>query len=134
MKAMYDGFPKEMHEYFDLSWVNSKIWSIDIPTHNAKINFFQWHLECPFWASNPPDQIFDLCPIAVINNPKRYPERFQHVLSVDISFPIETMYFGSRLVILDGIHRLANLIVNGFPEIKYRIVQREHFAMIEQRK
>ncbi len=126
--------PEEMSEYFNLRWVNSKIWLIDSPTHNAEISLFQWHLDCPFWASNPPDQFFDLRPRDVINYPKRYPERFQQILTVDTSFPIETMYFESRLVILDGIHRLANLIVNDIPEIKYRIFPREHFALIEQTK
>lgn len=130
---MYDGFPLEMSEYFDLRWLNSKIWAIDLPVLASAIDHFQWHLDCPFWSSNPPDQIFDLCPRDVIDNPKCYADRFQHILEVNTSFPVETMHFESRLVIIDGIHRLANRIINDISEIKYRIFPRELFNMIKRK-
>ena len=42
----------------------------------------------------------------------------QRILSADFSFPILTLKINSKHIILDGIHRLLNSIVNGHSEIK----------------
>ncbi len=131
---MHAGFPAEMSEYFNLRWVNAKIWLLDLPVRSTRVDMFEWHLHCPFWATHPPDKLFDLCPREVIDHPGRYPDRYGKVLAVDTSFAVETMYFDSLLVILDGIHRLANHIFANTYEINYRIVPREDFRLIERKE
>tara|TARA_Y100001937_G_scaffold126736_1_gene196809 strand:- start:827 stop:1348 length:522 start_codon:yes stop_codon:yes gene_type:complete len=42
----------------------------------------------------------------------------ERILSADFSFPILTLKVNSKHIILDGIHRLLNSIVNGHSEIK----------------
>lgn len=123
-------FPLEMSEYFDLRWENDRIWALDLPIHTGSVDSFEWQLDLPFLPSNSPNQIFDLNPREIIENPTRYREQHQHFLNVVTHFPIETMYFGKLLVILDGFNRLMNHVVNERESITYRIVPNEMFSTI----
>ena len=114
-------FPSEMLEYFNLRWCDQSLWALDLPIQTGCVESFQWHLDCPFWASNPPDAIFDLCPRRVLNHPQAFPDHYLRIHRVDTAYPLETAHFGGRLVILDGIHRLAKQVLRGEREVHYRI-------------
>ncbi|MCP4642398.1 MAG: hypothetical protein GY851_18275 [bacterium] len=123
-----DRFPKEMREYFDLRWRPERLWETDVPVHAGRVAHFRWHLDYPFWASRSPSAIFDLRPRDVLLHPETYPVRYARIEVVDVSFPVETVRFGSLLVILDGLHRLANLVRREEDVIRYRIVPRSLLA------
>lgn len=118
-------FPHFMADYFNLRWIIEDLWELDLPILEAKISQFVWHLEFPFWASSPPDLIFDLSPQQVLNAPSQYPEHIERISTAAVQFPIETALFGNRLVILDGIHRLVNKIQAGHTHIQYRVIPQE---------
>lgn len=119
-------FPKEMSEYFNLRWDNSKIWRLNLPIRVGSVSEFKWMMLLPFWATHPPEKIFNLSPVEVLKNPDKFPERYEKILNVDTTYPIETMYFGSLLIILDGFHRLAHHIIEDKKTIRYRIIPEDN--------
>jgi len=127
---MNSDFPNEMSEYFRLKWDVERLWSIDLPIRTGRVSDFEWHLDCPFWATKPPNNIFDLRPRDVLENPESFPERYQRIVNSDTMKPIDVASFGSLLVVLDGIHRLANLVLSEENEMRYRIVPREYLRKI----
>ncbi len=125
-------FPKEMNEYFNLQWDIYKIWSLDLPIEVDDVSKFNWQMDYPFWATQPPDKIFDLCPREILENLDKFPERHKKIMNVDTKYPIETMYFDSLLIVLDGFHRLAHHIVTGKKEISYRVIPMDKLNLIKK--
>ncbi len=121
-----------MSEYFQLFWDVRKIWSLNLPVRRKPIEEFLWHLDLPIWPSSPPESIFDLKPRYVLANLESFPDHKEKIDKADISYPIETMNFGKRLVILDGIHRLCKQYIDGINEISYRVIERENFDLIKR--
>jgi len=121
-------FPPEMDKYFDLRWPEN-LWDLGGSLRNARVSEFEWHLDCPFWASAPPDHIFDLCPRTVLDYPKVYSDRIERIWTVDTSFPITVALFNELRVILDGIHRLTKLVASEKEALQYTVVPLD--ALIE---
>lgn len=119
-------FPAEISEYFSSSWEKRELWCLETSRTVLPIHELEWHLDYPFWSSNPPAPLFDLRPRVVLDSPHDYPKHWERALSADLAFPIEVGAFGNRLVILDGFHRLLKSIASGAAVMECKLVPRQH--------
>jgi len=122
-------FPPEIAEYFDSTWDKRELWMLELPRSALQTSELEWHLDFPFWSTKPPGPVFDLMPRAVLANPQEHPRHWDRIVAADLSFPVDLGYFGGRLVILDGLHRLAKAVHSGETETEYRLVPRHHIRM-----
>ena len=97
---------------------------------NISVTDLEWHLDCPFWPTDPPHQIFNLKPRDVLAEPGRYSDHHRRILEADMAYPLEVGHFGSTLVILDGIHRLAKMVSHGTTEAQIRYVPDSYITML----
>src|SRR5262249_2406946 len=121
-----DKFPAEIAEYFHSSWETREIWRVEAPRGTIAVRDLEWHLDYPFFSSDPPLPLFDLRPRAVLDAPHRFPKHWRRVLAADLAFPVDLCSFGNRTVILDGFHRLLKCIDAGALAMECRHVSREH--------
>jgi hypothetical protein len=123
-------FPAEMSEYFRSSWETQAIWRVEAPRRTLSLRELNWHLDCPFFSSDPPAPLFDLQPRSVLDDPHHFPRHWQRVLAADLRFPIDVSAFGDRLVILDGLHRLVKSNDAGAIVMECRLVPRKHLRTV----
>jgi len=97
---------------FDFIVDNKKVWGLvkeeEIPITLIPIGDLVWIFDYPFlWNGG---EIFNLKPIDVINNPKKYENEYTRVIDTEMKYPIDIMKSkkkqGSRWLTLDGLHRL----------------------------
>ncbi len=130
---MRNDFPQEIAEYFDLRWKKDDLHKIKEAVNIGDVKSFIWHLSCPFWATEPPKKIFDLKPIEIIEKCDKFNDRYKRIMDVDISYPVETIKINDRLVILDGIHRLAKHVILNKEKIKYRVIPGDKIVTTNKR-
>ncbi|MDD4974829.1 MAG: hypothetical protein PHY93_10790 [Bacteriovorax sp.] len=115
--------PKELASiYFDFHWSQKKLWALDLPITTMEVKELIWLIDYPIWASNPPDKIFDLKPVEVLQNLDLFPKVKTKILNADCSFPIHIMNWREHWVILDGFHRLLKKIIANELEISVKKV------------
>lgn len=118
-------FPVEIEAFFSSSWNRHEIWRYDLPVEEVPIHELTWHLDQPFWSSAPPEPLFDLKPRSVLENPQQYSEHGTRILAADTPFAIDAARFGSKTVVLDGLHRLVKLHLERVELIRLRHVPPE---------
>ncbi len=104
---------------FDFSWDEQKVWALEFPTENFPFSELAWHLDTPFIWSKP-DGYYDVNPLEVIEHPEAHPEEYQRTMAADTTHPIDIMRWRGRWVILDGLHRLMKLFIEGHEEVAVR--------------
>lgn len=114
---------------FDFDWDEKKVWQLDAPIEDMPIDQLSWHFEVPFWQSNP-DGYYNLKPIDVINHPDIYREEYDRTMVADTSYPVDVMYWKQHWTILDGLHRLAKLSIEGKNIIKVRKISQNDIPKI----
>jgi hypothetical protein len=116
--------------FFDFLWDTQQVWSL--PTEASTVAFDQlaWLLELPVWTTVPGEPRFDLTPRHVLEDPARFPARWQRILAVELKYPLEMFRSGEdgegRWVILDGYHRLARHQVEETHDVPVRL-HPEHY-------
>ncbi|MFA6474547.1 MAG: hypothetical protein WCV85_06810 [Patescibacteria group bacterium] len=118
--------PRHAEEAFDLDFWrdNKKLWNLEIPTEEMDIRELRWILEVPFWEDT--DGNITIVPTDVLKNLDAYPEHRDRILQADTSFPIHIMpNRNGKWLTLDGLHRLAKLVLNGATKIRVKKVTRE---------
>ena len=110
--------------YFDFDWDKRRVWSLDVPVESIDRARLEWHLDLPFWSSRPPEPLFDLRPRAVLDDPAVHAIHAERVRTADLRFPMDAMAHGSRLCLLDGMHRLVRHVQQGHRRVSVRIVPR----------
>lgn len=131
MRRDYNDLPKEIQEEgMDFHWDNQKMWSLDIPIEEMDVGKLEWQLDLPFW--DHAGSKYNLCPRDVLKNIEAYPDHKKRVLNADITHPIDIMENqNGKLEILDGVHRLVRLILEGSEKVKVRNIPREYISLIE---
>ena len=120
-----------MHEYFELKWPDN-LWQLGGAKKKEPISRFLWHMDLPFWATSPPDSIFDLSPNMVLDGPCEFREHYLRIESADTQYPVIVCKFGNLDVILDGLHRLAKLVLSESKDIEYLTVPKNKLLRITQ--
>lgn len=113
--------PSELSFFIQFNWDNKKIWALDLRVETVAIEELAWHLELPFWSTVPREPLFNLRPCEVLANPEAHAVHWRRIQNADTKFPLH-IFFTDRWVIMDGIHRLAKLVLDGASELKIRRV------------
>ncbi len=113
-------FPAEIHDYF-LCKFPANLWELEESYHSIQTSEFEWQLHAPFWKTQK-GYSYNLCPIEVLLNESDYEVHYQRVMIADVTYPLTVSRFGGRLVILDGLHRLAQLYMMQVEMVRYGFV------------
>ncbi len=116
---------------YDFPKDTEKVWKLDCKVEELNINEITWHFELPFWNYN--NIPYSVKPLDVINFKDKYIEQYKRIEAADISYPIDLIDDRARtgkLLILDGLHRLAKLYINGQSVVKVRIIPRNKIPYI----
>lgn len=115
---------------FDFSWDESKVWELDLPIEEMDIKQLEWHFSIPFWWEN--NGYYNFKPIWVIKDPNKYPERYERVMSTDLNYPLDIMFWRGRWLLLDGLHRLTKAKMQGIKKVKVRKVSKKAIPEIKK--
>jgi len=106
-----------------------KVWSLPYPSTTRLTALLVWHLYYPWWDG------FTICPIEVIREPEKFSYHYNRIQEASTQYPIDLMYNGRqgkqcKLLILDGMHRLAKLYINKIEVVEVRIIPRREIPNI----
>lgn len=118
---------------FDFHWDSKKVWALDEPVVEINIQDLLWHFDIPFWDKEGTDD-YNLTPWEVIREPEKHKIHYQLCQEADACYPIDVMENKGRFVILDGLHRLVKLHLNGNTQIRVRNIPRSRIAEIKIEK
>lgn len=76
---------------------------------------------------------FRVSPRAVLAAPERYPHPVRRIDAIDLAYQIHVMWRHERWIILDGFHRIAELVRLGRPEIAAYLLADSDLANICRR-
>ncbi len=125
MESNIPGIIKEVG--FGFSWDEKKVWALNEPVTEIPISELEWHFDIPFLWENG---VYNLTPREVINNQQAHTEEYNRTMDSDIAYPIDIMENKGRWLILDGLHRLMKLSIQGEDKIKVRKIPRTRISEI----
>ena len=114
---------------FDFSWDTEKVWWLNEPTVVVPIHTLLWHFDMPFWNSEWTDE-YNLTVWDTFLNPQREIHHWDAILNANIQYPLDVMPNKWKLLLLDGLHRLAKLYLMGNTEIPVRIIPQSRIPEI----
>lgn len=117
--------PREIADvYFDFDWDRRAVWALNVEAETIERSALEWHLDLPFWSSQPPAPFFDLVPRRVIEDPAVHVIHARRIAEADMSFPLDVMEHRGRLCVMDGLHRLAQAVREGRDTVRVRRIPR----------
>lgn len=118
--------------FFDRLWDTSKVWRLPTPAELLPLDQLEWQLDLPVWTTVVGEARWDLSPRMVLKAPDAHPRRWQRILRVDLSFPLELFRRGEQWIVLDGYHRLARYHLEARTTVYARLHPDECWAAIER--
>jgi len=114
--------PESLNEHvLPFNWDVKKVWSLDADVIEVPMSTFHYMLDLPFWSSKSNvGMLFDLTPRQAINDLEQYPHQRDRINNADISYAVDFIKRGDQFLILDGLHRLVNLFMNGEKTVRIR--------------
>ena len=114
--------PNVVRKYwYSIDWDVESLWALELPTETIPVSLLAWHMDVPVWP-NEAGKTYSTTPHEVLSAPRQNRREHARILAADLSFPIEVIDRGGKLMILDGIHRLARSILEGHKSIRVRRV------------
>ncbi len=124
--------PKLIERYwYSIDWDVPSLWALDLPVEEIPIKTLDWHLDVPVWP-DPTGRDYRITPRQVIGRPGTHAAEYARIERADLSFPIEVIPNRSRLMILDGIHRLCNAHIHGETVVQARRIPHSAVHMLVQ--
>jgi len=119
-----------VNEGLDFNWNKNKLWELnDIPVEDINISEIEWQLDLPFWHYD--NKKYSISPRMVLNNIELYPKQKERILNSDTNYPIDLIEnINGKLEVLDGLHRLCRLVIEGNKIIKVRKIPRNLIPLI----
>ncbi|MFO0763757.1 MAG: hypothetical protein U0518_02745 [Candidatus Gracilibacteria bacterium] len=114
---------------FDFSWNTEKVWQLDEPILIIPIDTLLWHFHMPFWNSEGTDE-YNLTVWDTFLNPQGEISHWHAILNANIQYPLDVMPNKGKLLLLDGLHRLAKLYLMGNTDIHVRIIPQSRIPEI----
>ncbi|MEK7540116.1 MAG: hypothetical protein AAB558_02620 [Patescibacteria group bacterium] len=115
--------PKIIQEVgFDFSWSEPKVWALEVPEEEMPIQELIWHFDIPFLGEK--GGVYNLTPREMMEHPEQHQEEYQRSLNADTTYPVDIMENKGRWLILDGLHRLMKLCLEGNTTVKVRKIPR----------
>ena len=103
---------------------------VALPIIEIDIENLVWHFDMPVWAKDGTDD-WNLTPLEVINKGTGTSVHQKRVVDADTTYPIIVTDYRSRLVILDGVHRLVKVYMGREKKIKAKIIPMEYLFRSE---
>ncbi len=107
-----------------------KLRELPLPVVEVPLKKLIWHFDMPVWAKDDTDD-WNLTPWDVINNKPGSTIHRQRMDEADLSYPIILTEYKSRLVALDGVHRLVKAYLQNQKKISAKIIPSEFLSMKE---
>ncbi len=107
-----------------------KLRELPLPIVEIDIEKLIWHFEMPVWEKDETDD-WNLTPWEVIRKDKGTTAHQKKIEKADTSHPIIITRYNSRYVILDGVHRLAKVYMNGGKKMKAKIIPKKYLSRKE---
>jgi hypothetical protein len=116
------GVPEALRDILiDEPWELSKLWALDLPVFEVSVDDLRWQLELPWWRLG--DGWFALTPSEVLARPDgAHASHWRRARRADTTAPIHVRRSGTRLVIIDGVHRLLRAVFEGKTSLPARCV------------
>lgn len=115
---------------FDFHWDEEKVWVLEIPVEEMDVSELEWHFDIPFWRK--PGGFYDLTPNQVLTESDKYKDEFERMMQADLKYPLDIMFWKSRWLLLDGLHRLVKAKFLGIEKIKVRKIPQEVIPLIKK--
>ncbi len=107
-----------------------KLRELPLPVVEVPLENLLWHFDMPVWAKDGTDD-WNLTPWDVINNKPGSTIHRQRMDKADLNYPIILTEYKSRLVALDGVHRLVKAYLQNRKTIPAKIIPSEFLTMKE---
>lgn len=107
-----------------------KLGELSLPVIDLDIEKLVWHFDMPVWHKDGTDN-WNLTPWEVIGRVEGSAAHQERVKLADVTYPILVADYKSRLVILDGVHRLVKVYQNNGKTIKAKVVPAEYLSRKE---
>jgi hypothetical protein len=114
----------------NVMWDRARLHELVLPTTELRVADLRWMLDLPWWRVG--ERRFAVTPNQVRIDPERYAPHWRRMLDADLDYPIDLLQ-GTRLIILDGVHRLLKAEVLGMQTIAARVLDADAFAQIVER-
>lgn len=98
-----------------------KLRELPLSVINVNIEKLLWHFDMPVWNKDGTDD-WNLTPQEVVDKVPGTLVHQKRISQADETFPILLTEYKSKLVILDGIHRLVKIYTSGSTTIKAKLV------------
>jgi hypothetical protein len=85
-------------------WRLDLLRALDLPVEPVPVEDLAWLFDLPLWPLD--GEAFRLTPREVAEQPMRHADEYQRVMDADLNDPIHLVQHRTRLVVLDGFHRL----------------------------
>lgn len=117
--------------HFEFDWDVRKVWKLQFPVEDMNITELEWLLDIPFWSST--DGEWTLTANQFMANPEKYERHYNRMRNSDIKYPIPIMLNkNNRWLLLDGLHRLCKLILNGATSVKVMKIPASEVEIIKK--
>ncbi len=107
-----------------------KLRKLPLPITEVNIDDLIWHFDMPVWEKDGTDD-WNLTPWEVIRKEEGSTAHQKRIEEVDTSYPLLVTEYNSRLVILDGAHRLVKMYLEGEKKIKAKIIPGAYLSLKE---
>lgn len=98
--------PPAVREVFPTTrWQIEKLWALDLKVEPIEVADLIWMFDLPLWQLN--GERYKVTPNQVTATPMNFRPHYERVMEADLDFPIHLVAYRGRLVVLDGVHRLA---------------------------
>lgn len=104
-----------------------KLRELPLPIIDIEIKKLLWHFNMPVWEKDGTDD-WNLRPREVIRKEKGTIGHQKKIQKADTSYPIIITKYNNQYVILDGIHRLVKVYMNGKKKIKAKVIPPEYLT------
>jgi hypothetical protein len=114
--------PAELTAYIlDFRWDLDRLHRLELPSTRMPIEDLAHHLDLPFWAYD--GRPFQLTPHQVAEDPVRYRAQYERTLAANLRHPLDVVRRpDGRLTILDGVHRLLLVELEGRTTVAVRVL------------
>ena len=113
----------------EMAWEQDRLWTVRHTAVATDLATLRWHLALPWWRA-PDGAWFRVRPVDVLARPERYPEHADRIGAGDLRYPVHAARRHGRLVVLDGIHRLAKAERDGRTHVETVVLTAEDLAAI----
>ena len=107
-----------------------KLRELPLPVSEIDIDQLLWHFDMPVWSKDGTDG-WNLTPWEAIRKESGSTIHQKRIEDADFSYPLVATEYNSKMVILDGVHRLAKMYMQGEKIIKAKIIPTEYLSRKE---